>query len=74
MWFLVRCLSIGWIAMKFGTDIHGAQRMSPNVFVDSLTCLLAPPVAQSFHRSSEISQHLLDRVAWDFVQIFIVTR
>lgn len=23
---------IGWIAMEFGTDIHGSHRMNPNVF------------------------------------------
>ncbi len=50
--------------MKFGTDIHGAQRMNPeNYFHGPLTFPLAPPSGQGFHLSYEISQHLQDGLA-----------
>ncbi len=35
--------------MKFGTAIHGPQRMDPHKFGDPLTFLLAPPADQSSH-------------------------
>ncbi len=40
-----QCLSIsaGWIAIKFGADIHGAEIMDRNDFGDPLTFPLAPP-------------------------------
>ncbi len=44
-----------WVAMKFGTDVHGAQRMYPYAFNDPLTFHLAPPADWSFHIFSEIS-------------------
>ncbi len=56
--------------MKFSTDVHGPQRMSPTDFGDLLTCPLAPPAGQSFHLSSEISPHLLDGLARYLVQPF----
>lgn len=34
--------STGWIAMKFGGDTHGAQRMNPIDFNDPLTFPLPP--------------------------------
>lgn len=34
------------IFMKFGTDIHGSQRINPNGFRDPLTFYLVPPVGQ----------------------------
>lgn len=37
---------IGWIAIEFGGDIHGAERMYPNVFGGSMTF---PPPGQSVH-------------------------
>ena len=54
---------IGWIAIKFGTDIHGAQRMNYDDFGD-----------QSLHLSGELSQHLLDELAQNSVQKIIVLR
>ncbi len=39
--------------MKFGADIHGAQRMIPRDFGDPLTFHLMPPAGQSFHLSYE---------------------
>ncbi len=33
-----------WIAMKFGTDICGVQRMNTNYFSSPLAFYLAPPV------------------------------
>ncbi len=41
--------TIGWIAVRFGADIHGSQRMNPNDFGDHLTFPPAPPMGQSFH-------------------------
>ncbi len=58
--------TIGWIVMKFGADIHGAKRMSPNDFGDPLTFDIVPPAGQSFHISSGISQHLLYGLAKQF--------
>ncbi len=34
--------TIWWTALKFCTDIHGAQRMDPNDFDDPLTSWIAP--------------------------------
>lgn len=48
------------IAMKFGTDIQGAQRINPNDFADHLIFPLVTLAAQSCHLSCEIAQHLLD--------------
>ncbi len=44
--------------MKFGTGIHGTQRMNPNDFGDLLIFPLAPPAGQRFHLFCEISQHV----------------
>lgn len=44
--------------MKFGIDVHGPQRMSPNEFVEPMTFPLAALAGQKFHLSIEISQHL----------------
>lgn len=33
----------GWIAIKFGTDIHGPPKVNPNDCGDPLTVPLAPP-------------------------------
>ncbi len=55
--------TIGWIVIKFCTDVHGSQRMNPTDFGDPLTFSLAPPAGQSFHLSCEISQYLLDGLA-----------
>lgn len=49
-------MSFACIALKFGADIHGAQRMNPNDSDDPLTLQIAPPAGQTFHLSSEISQ------------------
>lgn len=35
--------NIRWIAMKFGIDFHGFQRMNPNNFGDNLHFPLVPP-------------------------------
>ncbi len=35
--------TIGWIAIKVCTDIHGSQTMNPNDFDDPLTFPLVPP-------------------------------
>ncbi len=42
---LVTCLDnlFGWIAMKFDTCVHGAQRMNPTDFSDPLAFPRAPP-------------------------------
>lgn len=45
--------------------------MNPNDFGDLLTFYLAPPAVQSFYLSSEISEHLLDGLAQNVVQIVI---
>lgn len=37
-----------WIAMEFGTDIHGAKKMNPANFGDSLTFYVAHPADQNF--------------------------
>lgn len=50
--------TIGWIARKFCTNIHGHQRRNPTDFSDSLTFLLEPPAGQMFPFFSEISQKL----------------
>ncbi len=42
-WFQTEITPIRWIAMKFGADVHGAQRMNPNDFVQFLNFPLAPP-------------------------------
>ncbi len=47
--------------MKFGTNIHGPQRMiSYTEFSEPLTF---PPAGKEFHLSCEISQHLRDALA-----------
>ena len=50
------------VAMKFGTHIHGTQRMKPYNFGDLQTFHLALPSGQS-HLSSDISQNLQDGLA-----------
>ncbi len=55
--------TFGWIALKFCTDIHGAQRINPNDFGDPLTFPLAPPAGITYHLSCKISQHLFDGLA-----------
>lgn len=40
--------TVGCIAMKFGADIHDAQRTTPNEMDDPLTFHLAPPADQFF--------------------------
>lgn len=47
----------GWIAMRFGTNIHGAQMMKPNYFGGPLNFPLTPPAGHSFY--FKISQHEL---------------
>ncbi len=37
--------TMGWIGIKFGINIHGAQRMNSADFGDSLTFPLAPPLS-----------------------------
>ena len=49
--------------MKMGTNIHGPPRMKPTDVGNPLAFNLAPPVAQSLHLSSEISQRPLDGLA-----------
>ncbi len=49
--------------MKFGTDMDAAQMMNPKDIGDPLIFPVAPSAGQSFHLSSEISQHLLDGLA-----------
>lgn len=34
---------VGWIFMKLGSGIHGAQRMNPKDICDSQTRPVAPP-------------------------------
>jgi len=46
--------------MKFGTDIHGPQRMNYNDFGDSPTFVTALTAIYNFHLSSQTSQHLLE--------------
>ncbi len=61
------------IAMTFCTDIHGPLRMNPTDFSDSQTCHVVTP-GQGFQLAYEISQHLLDGLALNVVQTFIVPR
>ncbi len=42
------------IAMKFGADIHGAQRMNPYDFGAPLTLPEAPTAGQSFQISLQL--------------------
>lgn len=54
--------------MKFGTDVHGAQRMSPNDFGD--------PQVFNWHYQlvkvmTYLAKHLKDRLAHTFVQTMI---
>lgn len=46
--------TIGWIAIKFSTDIHGSQKMYPTDFSFSATIRL------TFVIFSEMSQQLLE--------------
>ncbi len=55
--------------MKFGTDIHGAQRMNSSDFGDPLTFPVAPSAGQSFTLICEISQHPLDSLSSYLVDI-----
>ncbi len=72
---LVKLLkSIGSIAMKFGTDIHGVQKINFTDFGDPLTFPVATPAGQSFHLLCEISQRLPDGLAQNFVQTLMVPR
>lgn len=50
-------MTTGWIAMTFGTDIQGSQRMNPNDLCDPLTFSVA--LKESCYLLSESSQHLL---------------
>ncbi len=63
--------TIWWLAMKFCTDIHGPQRINPNDVGAPLTFPLAPPAGRIFYLSCEISQHLLNGSAQNFVQTFM---
>ncbi len=56
--------------MKFCTN--SPQRMRPSDFGDPLTFLLAPPAGQCFHVSGEIFPHVLDGLAHNLPQIFMV--
>ncbi len=40
--------------MKFGTDIHRAQKVNPNDFGDPLTFHLAPSSGQNFSLSNTL--------------------
>lgn len=40
---------MGWIAITFGADMRGAQKVNPNHFVDPLTFHRAPPGGQGFY-------------------------
>lgn len=65
--------SIWWIAMEFGIDIHVFQIMKSTHFSDPLTLIPpAPPVGQSFHVSTEISQYLPYGLAQNLVQTFMI--
>ncbi len=46
--------TIGWINMKFCTNIHGPQKMNPKNFGDPLTFPLAPPSDQNFNMSNTL--------------------
>lgn len=48
--------------------------MTPGGFGNPLAFAIVRPAGQSFHLSCEISQHLLDGLAQNVVQIFIVPR
>lgn len=49
-------LTTDWIALKFGTAIHGPQRMNPNNFHNSLTFHLAFPLVNFFSSSQDASK------------------
>lgn len=53
---------------------HCSQRMNPADTDDHVTFAVAPPTGQSFHLSCEISQHVRDELAPNFVQTFIVPK
>lgn len=59
MWFSKTSTAhreVEWIAMKFGTDLHGSQRINPN---DHCDLWLSYSATKSFYLSNEIFQHLL---------------
>lgn len=60
--------------MTDNTDIHCALMMNPNDFGDPLTFYLAPSAGQIFHLISEIYQPILDGLAQNCAQIFVVPR
>ena len=68
-WFLQRT-TMGWIAMKFATEIHRSQRMYPNDFLDPLTFYLVPPWA-TFVAWSKMPQQLLGGLSWNSVHTFM---
>lgn len=51
--------TIGWVAMKLGTDIHDSLRMNWNNFDDPLTSPLAPSSGQTFHLSDTLASNQL---------------
>lgn len=58
--------------MKFGTHIHGSQRMTLTNFGHFLTLLSSFVVGQSkILFQAEISKQLLDRMEHNFFQIFL---
>lgn len=40
--------TIGWLAIQFGADIYGAQKIIPSDFADPLTSHQVPSSGQTF--------------------------
>lgn len=50
----ITCTTIGWIAMKIRSNVHGVQRVNPTVLLnDPVTLPLVPPIGQNLQLCSE---------------------
>ncbi len=54
--------------MKFGTDVHGIQRMNPKDFRDPFTFHVAPPTSQNYHirtkTNDQIQVRKVESLTW----------
>ncbi len=66
--------TIRWYAMKFCGDIYCPQSTNTTNIGDPLSLTQDWPAGQSFHLSSEISQHLLDGLTPNVVRMFMGRR
>lgn len=72
--YLSVLLTIRLIAVTFATDSHGEHRINLNDFGDPLTFHWVPQAGQNVPLSNEISQHAMDLIGTNSVQIWVFSR